>query len=80
MVFLSTLTSGQVSEVTEKSSGLDFLRGIGDKLSSFVSDIARLMDALPDWLESLIVVAVSVLLVILALRLVAFVLDSIPFL
>lgn len=73
------MSTGEISQVSDNLSKFDFISNLGDFFSGFVNDITRLFNIMPFWLQSFIIIVFSIMLFIIALRVVAYVLDAIPF-
>lgn len=73
------MSTGEISQVSDNLSKFDFINNLGDFFSGFVNDITRLFNIMPFWLQSFIIIVFSIMLFIIALRVVAYVLDAIPF-
>lgn len=73
------MSTGEISQVSENLSKFDFISNLGDFFNGFINDITRLFNIMPFWLQSFIIIVFSIMLFIIALRVVAYVLDAIPF-
>ena len=79
MFLTSTLSGSDVTQITENTSKFDFIGDIPGILEGLVSDIVRLINTLPGWLSTLVFVVIGIMLFAIALKVVSFVLDAIPF-
>lgn len=73
------MSASDITQISDNMSKFDFISDIGDFFSQLMSDIIRLIQIMPSWLQTIVFVVVGIMIFAVALRCVAFVLDAIPF-
>lgn len=73
------MSTSDITQIGDNLSKFEFIGSLGDFFEGFINDITRLFNIMPTWLQSFIVIVFSIMLFICALRVVAYVLDAIPF-